>query len=647
MAQTNNLAEKLIIKLEAQRDDTSRVRILSDIVDNIYDPAVWSKYNDRALELANMNLPNSDTALAFIFKKYKGYALNNKALEIETAGNRVLALEYYQQSLALHRSNKWKKGVSSSLNNIGSLLYDQGEYELAINYYNESIAIKKELGYQRGLAWTYLNLGSLEEKLHRLDSALVYYNKAYDIHKNNNDIYGMGAAAHNIGTVLGSTSGNRALALEKYRESLRCYEQVADSTGISWEMGVIGLELFSQGQTDSALFYTHKSLLIAQNSDYKEGISASAGHLTEVYQALGDYENAFNYQLVQNAVEDSLQNNKIQQEILKTEMQFVHSQEKLELEKERLKRELVSEAKQKQQQQIIISVLVGLFVVTGFLVLLFQRFKREKLQKLKIEKQRDEIEGKNVEIIDSITYAKRIQQAILKIEDQESTHLPSHFIFFKPKDIVSGDFYWIKEVDNVLYLSVADCTGHGVSGALLSMLGVSLLNDIVNDHDGISPAEILGKLRGRIIKELSQSEKEEDSRDGMDISLLKLNLKTRKAEWSGANNPLWIIRRGKNEMEEIKPDKQPIAYYPQMEPFTHHEVQLDKGDSFYLFSDGYPDQFGGLKGKKLKYKPFKQLLLKNVGEEVEMQELLLSKYFENWKGELQQIDDVCVLGVKL
>ena len=646
-AESDSLLQNLKLTLESKIDDTVRVRILSEIVDNTYDFAIWPKYNELTLDLANSHLPNSDSALAFIYNKYKGYALNNKGLQIEYEGNRVSALKYYQESLALHRMNGCKKGMSSCLNNIGSMLYDQEEYELALNYYNESIKIKAELGYEEGLAWTYMNVGSLEEKLKRNESALNYYTKAYKIHSKLDNVYGIGAAAHNIGNILMKTSGNIDLAINKYRESLRCYTNVGDSTGISWELGIIGYELFKGGQKDSAIYYVDRSLRMAKNNNYQEGIVAAAGHLVEIYKTLKKYQLAFKYQLVKKEVEDSILSNKVENEIVKTEMQFVHNQEKLEIEKEQEKKEIIAKAKHELQEAIIIAILVGLLIIIVFFILLFQRFKKEKYQKLKIEKQRDEIKVKNTEIIDSITYAERIQKAIMKIEENESKKLPQHFILFKPKDIVSGDFYWVKEINGMLYLAVADCTGHGVPGALMSMLGISLLNDILNDNHGISPGDLLTQLRARIIIELNQSEDEQASKDGMDISLIKLDLQNGQADWAGANNPLWIVRKNDDNIEEIKPNKEPISYYAEMNEFANNSIQLNKGDSFYLFSDGYPDQFGGFKGKKLKYKAFKNLIVMNAGEEMEMQKRLLSTFFENWKGDFEQIDDICVFGVKV
>ncbi|MCL4856043.1 MAG: SpoIIE family protein phosphatase, partial [Flavobacteriales bacterium] len=238
-----------------------------------------------------------------------------------------------------------------------------------------------------------------------------------------------------------------------------------------------------------------------------------------------------------------------------------------------------------------------------------------------------------------------IQDALLKAEEHESQHLPPHFILFKPKDIVSGDFYWALEKENHLYLAAADCTGHGVPGALLTMLGNSFLNEINAVDKLLTPAEILNKLRDKIISELNQTGKDGETTDGMDISLIRLNLKTNELHWAGANNPLYIINSG--ELLELKPDKQPIGYNYKMTDFTNHQINLNKNDYVAIFTDGFADQFGGPKGKKYKYNTFKNKLLEIYQLPLDEQKKLLSNEFEIWRGNLQQVDDVCVIGLRL
>jgi serine phosphatase RsbU (regulator of sigma subunit) len=264
----------------------------------------------------------------------------------------------------------------------------------------------------------------------------------------------------------------------------------------------------------------------------------------------------------------------------------------------------------------------------------------EHINELKIE-----VEHKHQEVMDSVHYAKRIQNAMLKEQEHVSPHLPRHFVLFKPKDIVSGDFYWALEKQNYWYVAAADCTGHGVPGAFLTMLGTSFLNEITSTPALLSPSEILNLLRARIIKELGQTGKSGESKDGMDISLIMLNLDTKEIQWAGANNSIYLISNG--ELTETKADKQPIGWADNLKPFTNHTFQLKKNDAIYIFSDGFADQFGGPDGRKFMSKHMKETFVGISHLGMHAQKEKLNETFETWKGELQQIDDVCVICVKI
>jgi serine phosphatase RsbU (regulator of sigma subunit) len=211
---------------------------------------------------------------------------------------------------------------------------------------------------------------------------------------------------------------------------------------------------------------------------------------------------------------------------------------------------------------------------------------------------------------------------------------------FKPKDIVSGDFYWALEKGDYLYVAAADCTGHGVPGAFLTMLGISYLNEINAREETLTPAEILDQLREKIVKELSRHG---ITKDGMDISLMRMHLKTKEIMWAGAFNPLWYIENG--QLKEIKANKQPIGYVEGPKPFTNHTLHLNANDTVYLFTDGFADQFGGEKGKKYKYKQLEENILANCHKPFEEQKEILSKSFDTWKGNLEQVDDVTIIGI--
>lgn len=264
---------------------------------------------------------------------------------------------------------------------------------------------------------------------------------------------------------------------------------------------------------------------------------------------------------------------------------------------------------------------------------------------LALQTQKEMVEEKNREIVDSINYALRLQRAIIPTESKVKAALPGSFVFFKPKDIVSGDFYWMNEVDNTVLIGAIDCTGHGVPGAMVSVVGANGLNRCIKEFNLRKPNEILDQLT-EIVKETFDSA-EDKVKDGMDGALLSIDLASRKIQYSGANNPLWIARSDADEMEEIKANKQPIGDFDHAVPFTNHEVQLSEGDIVYVFSDGYVDQFGGPKGKKFKYKTLKTLLFDNKGKPVSEQKEILERTFTSWKGELEQLDDVCIIGIRV
>jgi len=267
-----------------------------------------------------------------------------------------------------------------------------------------------------------------------------------------------------------------------------------------------------------------------------------------------------------------------------------------------------------------------------------------------VVRQKDEIVFKNTvleyqkkEIEDSIRYARRIQSAVIPSEKDCLDLFPESFVVFKPLNIVSGDFYWISHIGNKKILAAADCTGHGVPGAFMSMLGVAFLNEIVNKDNITAPDIILNQLREKVIQALQQQGISGETRDGMDISIVCIDGKEKKLEFAGAYNPLIMIRNG--EVIETAGDKMPIGIYENMHPFRKHEISIKEGDVFYMFSDGYEDQFGGPEGKKLKSKRFKQLLLEIHNHPMGMQKEILERTFEEWKGELPQIDDIVVIGL--
>jgi len=267
-------------------------------------------------------------------------------------------------------------------------------------------------------------------------------------------------------------------------------------------------------------------------------------------------------------------------------------------------------------------------------------------QNEEINFQKDELQKQKQNITDSIRYASKIQLAILPSEDIVKQHFPEYFVLFRPCDIVSGDFYWFKQIKNFLFVCAADCTGHGVPGAFMSVLGVSLLSEIVGKRDVNPPNMILNELRKRIKKSLHQTGERGEQQDGMDIAFCMIDLETKQVQFSGAYNPLYLFRN--NELIEYKADRMPIGVHPKDNiEFTNHEIQLQNDDTIYLFSDGYVSQFGGEKDEKFKTKRFSELISLIANKPMNEQHDILNHTIDSWRGNRHQTDDICVIGIKL
>ncbi len=352
-----------------------------------------------------------------------------------------------------------------------------------------------------------------------------------------------------------------------------------------------------------------------------------------------------------------LRNDRAHIELLNTEKKL--QQKEIEAEKERLeKNQLALEHEEKKAQvYTILFVGVGILLIIVIIAFVGQKRAKNKIEKQKeviessraeILKKNEEITQKNQEILDSINYAKFIQTAILPSTKRIKNHFKDAFIFYRPKDIVSGDFYWYGEVGEKQIIAAVDCTGHGVPGAFMSMIGNTLLNQIVLREQITNPAEILFKLRQEVIKALAQSHIEDDSedtrKDGMDIALCVIE--GNKVEFSGAFNPVILVKNG--EATQVKADRMPIGDYLDKNntPFTNHEYIVENGDTIYLFSDGYPDQFGGDKDKKMGSKAFRETLASIAHKSADEQGKILKQKIDEWMGETPQIDDMLIVGVK-
>ena len=321
---------------------------------------------------------------------------------------------------------------------------------------------------------------------------------------------------------------------------------------------------------------------------------------------------------------------------------------------EKMQIELKAKEDDKRHKIIILSVVIGLIIVFVFTVFLYKSLRQNKkansiitFQKREVETQKHIVEEKQKEILDSINYAQRIQYSLLASDSLLKQNLKDYVLFFKPKDVVSGDFYWGSKLSNDRFVLVtADSTGHGVPGAIMSMLNMSCLNEAINSEKLMEPADILNATRKKVISHLANDGSAEGGKDGMDCSLCVFDFENKILKVTAAHNPVWIVRE--TEVIEIKPDKMPVGKHDRQEvPFTQHEIQLQIGDVVYTLTDGFPDQFGGEKGKKFMSKNLRELLAANAHLPMYEQKTLLETTFAQWKGDLEQVDDVTVIGVRI
>jgi len=438
---------------------------------------------------------------------------------------------------------------------------------------------------------------------------------------------------------------------------------------------------------NEAIVYANKSLQLAKEIESLEDEEAAHMNLSESYKGLGKYKEALDHFGLYKTLNDSIFNTEKHNQIAKMEAIFQSEKKQKEIEllnKDKEKQVAVSAAESKKQKTIIYSVVSILLLVLSFAIFAYHSYLQKRKanillaqQKIEIEekneelnqqneeiatqrdtviKQKEHIEEIHREVTDSIQYAKRIQTAVLPSLEYISVTLNlksllEYFILFKPRDIVSGDFYFFERRKNILLIAVADCTGHGVPGAFMSMLGFSFLQEIISKEEIQSAAHVLNELRDYVIKSLQQKGMTGEQKDGMDIIFVALNIETNIIQFAGANNPLWLISNTTKELTELKPDKMPVAIYEKMNPFTNHSIQLHQGDIIYLVSDGYEDQFGGPKGKKFLTKNLKQLLSANSEKLMSEQKEILNNTIEDWKNnyteKCEQTDDITIVGIKI
>lgn len=495
------------------------------------------------------------------------------------------------------------------------------------------------------------NLGVLYRNRKSYDTALFYLNRSLaEAERIHNDRW-IGIDLNSIG-ILYKEIGNYPKAIECLERSVKLKADADNKTGVATSYGNLGnLYQYIHNYKKAETYYRLAYDLAKEVRDIKT-IGESSKNLYELYDETGQTQKAYPFLKEAFLAKDSIYSSSIAAESAKLEAIYENQKKSKEIELSNFKNQELNknlELKNRTQNILIAGALLLLLFLAGALWSYAGKRKANTALNRKnseISEQKILVEHQNKEILDSINYAQKIQSAILPTELEFKERFKDAFVLFKPKHIVSGDFYWISEKEDTVFYATADCTGHGVPGGFMSMLASSLLNEIVNENEVHEPAEVLNLLRQRIIQSLKQKGEVGENKDGMDMTFCRIHKPTNTLTMAGANNPVWIIREG--QVEIIKADKFPVGISTgSLRPFTQKEVALRPGDMVYTFTDGYPDQFGGEKGKKFMYKQFQELLTKAHGLAAAGQLRLLSDTLAEWKGSLEQVDDICVIGVRI
>ncbi len=599
-----------------------------------------------------------------------------------------LSLELSEKALHLSTAHHYKKGRADSLLNIGFSKMHSANHEGAYISLFEALELFIELNDHVGIANTQYNIGIVHVRSGNFDSAIEVLHKCLSYREKINDKNGIAAAYFQL-TYIHQHFNDLDSAYEAGIKSLEIRKEMDDPLGLAATLMVLGEVYMKRKELDKAKEVLSESLRLRRTSPEKMGYFATLLRWAELHSELKDYEKAmafstegltiakgegvnfgvikflqmlgkvnFTLNNIPAAKEHYLSALEYAQKYSFRSMLFEIHQSLAEIyEKEQNFEKAYYHFRlyNNTKEEVISLQSNGRLKSVQFVAKIEfaqKEAEAEKVRNAELNKAYHIIEEKNKEITDSINYAKRIQSGIIPSENELKKNLGDHFVLYKPKDIVSGDFYWCVGIstNSGKKLSIAaavDCTGHGVPGAFMSMLGNTLLNQTIKNPLVNSPADVLNFLNHELPKNLKSYSEDVTIRDGMDMSLCAIDFEDQKLYFAGANNPCWIIRKG--EVIELKADKQAISASTDQEkiPFTNNEMDLLKGDTIYLFTDGFADQFGGPKGKKFKYNQFKELLVGSQSQSMRDQKNLLNQTFEEWRGECEQVDDVLVIGIRI
>ncbi len=601
---------------------------------------------EKALAISKKMNDNSGIAEAYNSMQMAYREIGNylKAVEVTT-----LAQRYFEKDNNL-------KGKARAILNIGILYGDLKQNRRSLEYLNKAKVLFFDLKDTAQWANAITRVANVYMELEQHDSSKVMYLEALKLFQKINHKRGIAVIYNNLAGLTQVCTADESLMY--YEEALKARMELGDKVSVCMIYSNIGSTYINKKNYVKALEYLNKSLQMAIEIDSKENLPHLYKMIAGCYKKQGDLNKAFDALKKYAELKDSLFNKESIEKI--EEIQTKYETEKKEqeilllnntnaLKGAEIKRNKAEISKQ-NQQKIIIALVLGFFILVSVIVFRSYRMaKRAKeiivIQKKEIEAQKNVVDEKQKEIVDSINYAKRIQYALLANESLLENNLKEHFILFKPKDIVSGDFYWATEHNDRFYLAVCDSTGHGVPGAFMSLLNIGFLSEAIKEKEISKPNEVFNYVRKRLINSISK----DNQQDGMDGILLCFDKTTKQITYAAANNAPVLISMNKvsNEVCELPKDKMPIGKGERTDSYSLYNINANEGDIVYFYTDGYADQFGGLKGKKFKYKALNELLMLNSNHKLSDQRENLKKSLEIWQGNLEQVDDILIIGIRI
>ncbi len=583
------------------------------------------------------------------------------------------AQDYFNKSLVYSEQINDKKGKAEALNNIAIVHNKNGNLLKCIELLEQSLKIKIEINDSAGIGKAYNNLGFFYNIKRDTAKAFEYYIKALKLQEGSGDIAGEAYTLMNIGNLYKNRKEYNKTE-EYYLKSLNLRKQIKDKKGITESLAGLGQMAYDQKDFTKAIIFSEESFKLSKEVGFPINIKISAELLYKIYKQKGNVSAALKMHELYTQIKDSLNSEKNRKSSVQKQFQLAYekkaaadSVKTIESNKtEQIKHQLAIS----KQRSYTYGGIIGFILMLVVALISFKAFKQKHKDNQLISQQKQLVEFKQKEIIDSINYAKKIQDALLMHTDILNNTFTEHFILFKPKDIVSGDFYWatnkvtsttfpaqssdsaIKqpgllnfkpEVSNseLFYLAVCDSTGHGVPGAFMSLLNISFLNEAVNEKNIFEPDKIFDYVKQRLIKSVSK----EGQQDGFDGILLCIDAANKLLTYASANNRSLLIQN--KSVIALPYNKMPVGKGDRNENFKLFRVAINKGDIIYMFSDGFADQFGGPKGKKFKSKKLEELLTTINELPMDSQSVILNQKFEEWKGSLEQVDDVCIIGIKI